>query len=62
MLYLLSVACLLVVGYETHYSGVVSKLHHSVGGVNGGAVMGEEDEEGCTEHTALRHTCVQDDS
>lgn len=33
MFYLLCVVCLIVVGYEARHSGVVSKLHYSVGGV-----------------------------
>lgn len=44
---LLSVVCLLTVGYYTHYSGVITKFHYSVG-VEGGSVMGEEREEGWT--------------
>ena len=38
MLDLLSVVCLLIVRYKSHY--FIGKLHYSVRGVDGGAVIG----------------------
>jgi len=42
MFKLLQVACLLIIGDQSNYSGVISKLHDGVGGMDGVAFMSKE--------------------
>lgn len=58
---LLFVVGFIIVGYETHYSGIASKFHNGVRGMDGGAVVCEESEKSLTEHTSLWSTCLQNE-
>ncbi len=59
ILNLFIIVCLVVSRYQTHYSGVLGKLHHIIRGVYRCTVMCKEGEKGWTEDATLRYSCIQ---
>ena len=53
---------LIILGYETHQSGIVCKLHHVIGAVGWCAVVSQQGDEQGTEHTALWVPCAERDA